>query len=250
MITTWAYAIASVLVVSLVSLIGIFTLAIKEKRLRRIIIYLVSLSAGALLGGAFIHLIPEGIEAYDSSIFFFMLILAGMLLFFILEKAIIWHHCHDEGCEAHHPKTAGPMIMIGDGLHNLIDGMIIGGSFLVSVPLGMTTTIAMIIHEIPQEIGDFGVLIHGGYSKRKALFLNFMSGLVALAGTIIALAIGSSSEAFMKMIIPFAAGGFIYIAASDLIPELHKVYKVSTSIWQIILFIMGIAAMFLLKFII
>ena len=154
MITTWLYAIAAVLVVSIMSLIGILTLAIKERRMRQTIIYLVSLSAGALLGGAFIHLIPEGIEAYGSSSTFFILILAGMLLFFIMEKAIIWHHCHDDGCETHHPKTVGPMILIGDALHNFIDGLIIGGSFLASIPLGITTSLAMIIHEIPQEIGD------------------------------------------------------------------------------------------------
>jgi zinc and cadmium transporter len=246
MLKVWLYALGSVFLVSLISLIGIWTLAIKGKILNKILIFFVSLSAGALLGGAFIHLIPEGLETFGITNIFFIFILIGILLFFILEKLITWHHCHDLKCKKHHPKTIGPMIIIGDSLHNFIDGLIIGGSFLINIPLGIATTIAVILHEIPQEIGDFGVLIHAGYSKKKALLLNFLSALTAIIGTVVALTIGAMSESFIAYLLPFAAGGFIYIAASDLIPELHKDFKISTSILQVLVFILGIALMYIL----
>lgn len=246
MLKVWLYALGSVFLVSLISLIGIWTLTIKDKILDKILIFLVSLSAGALLGGAFIHLIPEGLESFGTGNIFFLFILIGILLFFILEKFITWHHCHDRECKIHHPSTIGPMIIIGDSLHNFIDGLIIGGSFLINIPLGIATTLAVLLHEIPQEIGDFGVLIHAGYSKKKALLLNFLSALTAIIGTVVALTVGAMSESFIAYLLPFAAGGFIYIAASDLIPELHKNFKTSTSILQVLIFILGIALMYLL----
>lgn len=248
MLDVWIYAIASVLVISLVSFIGVFTLAVKEKLLKRILLLLVSLSAGALLGGAFMHLVPEGLEEFGMSLKFFVYILIGVLIFFILEKIVRWRHCHDVDCDIHHPQSIGPMILFGDSLHNFIDGLIIGGSFLVSVPVGIAATIAVVLHEIPQEIGDFGVLLHGGYSKKKALLFNFLSALTAVVGAVVALLIGAMSESFVVFLLPFAAGGFIYIAASDLIPELHKETKLKGSLFQTLFFVIGIVLMYLLTF--
>ena len=240
MITTWLYAIAAVLVVSLVSLIGILTLAIKEKIMHQIIIYLVSLSAGALLGGAFIHLIPEGMEAYGSSPTFFILILAGMLLFFIMEKAIIWHHCHDEKCEVH---PFSYLNMIGDSIHNLIDGLVIGSSFAVDIRLGIVTTIVVILHEIPQEIGDFGILVYGGFSRARALFYNFLTGLTAIIGAIIAYFFNARISGATDYILAFAGGGFIYIACADLIPELHKERDLKKSLLSFVFFVLALLLM-------
>jgi len=247
MLNVWLWALGSVLLVSLISLIGLWTISIKDKLLHKILIYLVSLSAGALLGGAILHLIPEGLESMDGTVSF-ILILLGIVLFFILEKVISWHHCHNPKCEIHNPKSIGPMILVGDGFHNLIDGLIIGGSFLVSIPLGITTTLAVLLHEIPQEIGDFAVLIHGGFTKKKALVYNFLSALTAIIGTVIALLISKFSETFIIYLIPFTAGSFIYIAASDLIPELHKEFKTSTSVLQVLFLVLGIVIMYSMKF--
>lgn len=236
------YAILSVIVVSLVSLIGVFALSLKEDHLRKYLFILVSLAVGALLGDAFIHLIPEAFETSTNATQTAIFIIAGILIFFVIEKFLHWHH-HDDDTGTHHVHPVGKLILISDGVHNLIDGIIIGAAYFVSIEVGVATTIAVILHEIPQEIGDFGVLLHAGYSKRKALWFNFLSALAAIVGVVIALVIGENSETFINSILPIAAGGFIYIALSDLIPELNKTKSGKESIYQILAVVIGVLAM-------
>ena len=206
---------------------------------------MVAFSAGALLGDAFIHLIPEAIGEEGVSIQTSMLITTGILIFFVLEKIIHWRHCHQVGCEEH-IHHLGMMNFIGDGVHNAIDGMLIAGSFMLSPEIGITTTIAVILHEIPQEIGDFGVLLYSGIKAKKALLMNFASALFAIIGALIVLILGTKIENITQIIIPITAGGFIYIAGADLIPELHKEVKLSKSLIQFISILMGIGLMTLL----
>jgi zinc and cadmium transporter len=241
----WIYAIISVFIVSLISFVGIITLTMKKSILDKALLFLISVSAGALLGGAFIHLIPESFENFTSSLVVSLLILGGILLFFILEKLIHWRHCHVP-TSSHHPHHLALMNLIGDGLHNFIDGLIIGASYLINIPLGITTTLAVVLHEIPQEIGDFGVLLYSGFSKSKALIFNFLSALVAVLGTVIALVIGVRAESFSILLLPIAAGGFIYIASADIMPELHKTCEPSKSLFHLIGLIIGIALMLVL----
>lgn len=237
----WTYTIVSVLAVSLISLIGIFTLSISRKKLYSCLIYLVSLAAGTLLGDAFIHLLPEAFENENKTAISVYL-LSGILLFFVMEKIIHWRHCHLEATEEHqHPITYA--VLVGDTIHNFIDGMIIAAGFLVSVPVGMATASAVILHEIPQEIGDFGSLVYGGFSSKKAILFNFLSGLVAILGALLVLCVGKEIDGLTTFLVPFAAGGFIYIASSDLIPELHKHKELKTAIFQTVAFISGIGIM-------
>ncbi len=244
----WLYSILSVIIVSLVSLIGIFFIFLKEERLKKILLFLVSLSVGSLFGGAFLHLLPEVVEELGFSLTVSLSVLAGILIFFLIEKYVHWHHCRDPYCKEHKSHLA-VVILVGDGIHNFVDGLIIAGSYLVNVPLGIATTIAVIIHEVPQEIGDFGVLLYSGLTKMKALFWNFISALTAILGAIIGLVVGGSSETFLHLIIPFAAGGFIYIAGSDLIPELHKECKAKDTFRHLLALLLGIGLMLALKFI-
>jgi zinc and cadmium transporter len=246
MITEWLYALGSVLFVSLLSLIGVFTLSIKDQHLNKVLIYLVSFSAGALFGDAFFHLLPEIVNEVGFTFEISIYVLLGIIASFIVEGLIHWHHCHS-GHERDHPHRFAKMNLVGDAMHNFIDGIIIGASYLISIPVGIATTIAVILHEIPQEIGDFGVLLHGGYSKGKALFLNFLVAIVSVFGVLISLLLSSAFDKITIFLIPFAAGNFIYVAGADLIPEIHKDHPV---FWKVIsklfVFILGIAFMALL----
>ena len=194
MLNVWLYSIISVLIVSILSLIGIFTLFLRENHLKNSLLFLVSFSAGALFGDAFIHLIPEAFED-GLGIRLPLYILSGIMTFFILEKFIHWRHCHVPTSKKH-PHPFAFTNLIGDGLHNFIDGLLIGGSYLVNIPLGIATTLAVILHEIPQEIGDFGVLLHAGLTKTKALFYNFISAILAILGAVIAILVGSNISGF------------------------------------------------------
>ena len=238
----WTYTFISVVGVSLLSLVGVFFLSLNEARLRKMLLFLVSLAVGGLFGDAIIHLIPESFEKLPGKLIAPILLLAGILLFFIVEKLIRWRHCHVPTSEQHvHPVVA--LNLIGDGVHNLIDGMLIAASYLVSVPIGVTTTIAVVLHEIPQEIGDFGVLIHGGLSVKKAIMFNFLSALAATLGGLVFLLIGPHVENISLYMLPVTAGGFIYIAAADLIPELHIECGLSISIRQVAFIALGIGLM-------
>lgn len=245
------YSIASVVIVSIVSFVGALTLSLNESVLRKNVFLLVSLAVGALIGDAFIHLIPEALEKASSAASVSLAIIGGILIFFILEKILHWHH-HRVGADGMEEEsaahTSGRMILVSDGIHNFIDGLIIAASYLAGIEIGIATTIAVILHEIPQEIGDFGVLIHSGYSTARALLLNFFSALFAVAGALIALFVGAATETLAAWLVPIAAGGFIYIAMSDLIPEIHKVKGTKFSVLQFAAIIVGVAAMFLLLF--
>ncbi|MDD5031738.1 MAG: ZIP family metal transporter [Patescibacteria group bacterium] len=243
----YLYTFLSVIIVSLLSFIGALSLALNPEKLKKITIFFVSLSAGTLLGDSFIHLLPEMVKEKNYSPSVWLWVLGGIIVFFILEKIVCWRHCHIP-TSTEHPHHLGPMNLIGDGLHNFIDGLVIAGSFLISPPLGLATTLAIVAHEIPQEIGDFGVLIHAGYSRSKALFFNFSSGLLAIFGALVSLIIGPQTENFSAFIIPFTAGGFIYIATADLIPELKKESRLWQSLSQLISILLGLAIMLILKF--
>ena len=248
-VIVWVYTLVSVVVVSLISLIGVVTLAFNPERLKKMILYLVSFAVGGLFGDAVIHLIPEAFKKLGFGLNTSLLILAGLLLFFSLEKFLRWQHCHVPTSEDHvHPVVT--LNLVGDAVHNFMDGIIIAASFSVSIPVGLTTTLAVILHEIPQEIGDFGILIHKEMSIPKALKLNFLTSLTAIAGAVLALWIGPHIEGFTSFVLPITAGGFLYIAGSDLIPELHHSdhVKLSTSLKQLLLIILGIAIMALLVF--
>jgi zinc and cadmium transporter len=247
--TVLSYSIISTLVVSAVSLVGVVMLALNKDILNKIVFYLVAISAGSMMGGAFIHLIPEAIESVagehqKEQIFVF--ILAGFALFFILERVLHWHHCHkhNEKCEAH-PFTY--LNLVGDGLHNFIDGIVVAAAFSVNFELGIATTIVVITHEIPQEISDFGVLIHGGFTKAKALLCNFLSGTLAILGAVFGVMLSQYAQWATPMLLALTAGGFIYISASDLIPELHKESKLYKSIIAFVCFFIGVGLMIFLK---
>lgn len=244
--TIYLYIFLASFITSLLSFAGVLFLSFSIERLKKILMFLVSLSAGTLLGDAFLHLLPEAVENMENNMSVWFGVLAGIIIFFSLEKIIHWRHCHEPDCH-NHSRTLGIMNLVGDGLHNLIDGMIIAGSFLVDVRLGVITTIAVISHEIPQEIGDFGVLVHSGFKAKKALFFNFISGLFSVLGAIIAIFVGMYSENFINFIIPITAGGFIYIASSDLIPELKKDTKLSKTFKQLLGIFIGLGLMMFLK---
>ena len=239
----WLYALSSVILVSLVSLIGLFTISISERTLKRILIYFVSFSVGGLLGDAFLHLLPEAI-GLNSQLNLSLFILSGIIISFGVEKFIHWRHCHIPTSVAH-PHPFAIMNLVGDSVHNFIDGLIIGASYLASAQVGVATTIAVIFHEIPQEIGDFGVLIHGGFTRRRALTMNFVTALTAIAGTVLSLAVGTYVEGLSNFLVPFAVGSFVYIASSDLIPELHKETNPKRSVLQFVSLLIGIGIMYL-----
>jgi zinc and cadmium transporter len=185
---------------------------------------------------------PEVVERFGLTTRISLFFIAGMLIFFVLEKFIHWRHCHEPTCKSH-PHPLAYMNLVGDSFHNFIDGAVIAGAYLVSVPLGIATTLAVVLHEIPQEIGDFGVLIHAGFTKTKALFMNFVTALTAVLGAVVTLLIASNIHNLEMFLLPFTAGGFIYIAGSDLIPELHKETRVSKSILQLVFIILGVGIM-------
>ncbi len=244
------FIILATIIVSLISFVGIITLILKETLLNKILLVLIGLSAGALMGGAFLHLLPETVENAEkfnvNLVNLFLFVLVGFIIFFIIEKVLHWRHCHEGECEIH---SFTYMNLIGDSIHNFIDGLIMAASFIVSVPLGITTTIAISVHEIPQEIGDFGVLIYGGFSKKKALVLNFIVALTAVFGGVIGYFISSKIENMVLYILPFAAGGFIYIAATDLVPEIKKELNMKKYMATLTVFILGILIMLITKYV-
>jgi len=238
----WLYSLGSVLIVSLLSFFGAIILFIKQSILKRILLCLVSFSAGALLGSVFLHLLPELVNEGSFTLMSSVFILVGILLFFVLEKILHWRHCHLTATHEHtHPLAF--MNLVGDAVHNFIDGALIAGSYLLSIPVGIATTVAVIFHEIPQEMGDFGVLLHAGMKPKKALLFNFLSALSAVLGVLVVLGLGISNQSLVQIVIPITIGGFLYIANSDLIPELHKETNFKKSIMQLVMFLAGIAIM-------
>lgn len=234
------YAVLSVVAVSLISMAGLFVLAFISNPGRRLLSFLISFSVGALLGDVFIHLLPEMAEQNRFNLNTSLIILAAILAFFIIEKYVHWHHHYTVGKSNTHTHPVVWTNLIGDGLHNLIDGMVIAGAYLLDVRVGLATTVAVILHEIPQEIGDFGILLHAGLSKRQALFYNFLSALASLAGAILVLIFGTSEYA-LTVLAALGVGSFIYIAIADLIPEIHK--EKEQTLIQLLSIGLGIAIM-------
>lgn len=234
--------LGSVLLVSVMSLAGVFLLSFNESLLRKFLFPLVAFATGALFANVFLHLLPEALEGAENSLIPLSLVLAGIIFSLIIEKFIHWHHCHSIDCPDHiHP--VGTMMLIGDGVHNILDGILIASAYLASTEIGIATTIAVILHEIPQEIGDFAVLIHSGFSRSRALFYNFLSALPAFLGAIGVLFLAGSVLHIELFLIPLAAGNFLYIAGSDLLPELHKEVKLSAAFRQLVFLLAGIAVM-------
>lgn len=212
------WIVAGGVAMSVIALVGGLTLLLPETVLRRLMLPLVSFSAGSLLGGAFFHMLPEALAAGAPPVDVFAWLFVGFVLFFSLEQFLHWHHCQRASAECRQPLTY--LILIGDGLHNFIGGLAVAGTFLVDVRLGITTWMAAALHEIPQELGDFGVLLHGGWSKGRALAFNFASASTFLLGGLITWT--ASLRFDVDFLVPLAAGNFLYIAASDLVPEVNR----------------------------
>jgi len=240
-----ASSLLSTLVISLISLIGLALIFINQKIVQKITLFLVSFAVGSLLGDAFIHLIPQSFEFFQQKTTTSLFVLFGIILFFILEKILRWHHCHEVDCRQS-TKHITTLNLVGDSVHNFIDGALIAASFQISLLVGLTTTLAVILHEIPQEIGDFGILIHHGISIKKSIFYNFITSLTSFLGVFL---IFSLNYNFSSYLIPITAGGFVYLALTDLTPELHRHdTKISNSLTQLICILLGISLMFGLTF--
>lgn len=222
--TTLVWIIVSGVLMSAIALVGALTLIFKESTFEKILLPLVAFSAGSLLGGAFFHMIPAAIESMGNGVAPYIWTMAGFTVFFCLEQFLHWHHCHRAPSAHNHKKPLTYLVLLADGLHNFIGGLGVGGSFLIDIRVGMATWLAAAAHEVPQELGDFGVLIYGGWDKKKALIYNLLSALTFLLGSI--LAYWLSFKIDVRFLVPFAAGNFIYIAAADLIPEVARQEKV------------------------
>lgn len=236
--------ILATVIISSGSFVGVLTLALNQKFLSKILLSLVSLSAGTMLAAALLHLLPEAITELGTTIPF-ELTLASFIGFFILERFLHWRHCHHKDHLAKH--TMGTMNLIADAIHNFLDGVLIAASFASGGGLGVVATLAIALHEIPQEIGDFGVLLHSGFSRQRALLYNVLVSLTAILGGILGYVASHAMTEFAHYLIPVAAGGFIYISATDLIPELKNETSTKRTISMIATFILGVVIMFLVK---
>jgi len=248
MLETWLYSLASVTVVSLFSFVGLLALLPKREVFSKLLLFLVSFSAGGLLGGALFHLLPEATEGAGVTLEVSMFLFSGILVSFVVEKFVYWRHCHVPTSEVH-PHTLGFMNLFGDGVHNFIDGLIIGGGYLAGVTVGLTTTLAVIMHEVPQEMGDFGVLVYAGFTKRRAMFYNFLTALTSVLGAATSMILSPFVQDLVVFLVPFGAGAFVYVACADLIPELRRVSSagLSDSVTQLAALLLGFLAMLLIK---
>lgn len=240
------YSLISTVGVSAIAFVGIFGLLLNRQALQKILLYLVSFSIGALLGDTFVHILPEAYEKLGLGLQPALLLMGGFLLFFVLEKFLRWRHCHDSECQKH-IKPMATLNLIGDAAHNIIDGMFIAASYIVSLPMGLATTMAVLLHEVPHELGNFGVLIHYGVEAKKAIFYNFATGLASVAGALFVLFFSRENTMFAYWLLPITAGGFLYVAGSDLIPELHQENDWKKSLIQFIFICLGVLVMMLIK---
>jgi zinc and cadmium transporter len=244
--TIWIYALLSIAAISGMSLVGLFTLSLSDTNMQRFTKPMVSVAVGVMLGNAFIHMIPEAFEKLGNGTTVPLLIIGGIILFFIVERML---HCRHECSKPHESHDIGLMSLTADMLENFIDGIIVGAAYLVSIEAGIAATIAVFVHEIPTEMTDFSVLVHSGFDRKRALLLNMASSVTAFIGVILALSIGSSVTNFAAYVLPVAAGCFIYLAAGGLIPRFLKNNSLSGSFMHIALMAFGVAAMLALKFI-
>lgn len=241
-------SLLSVVGVSLLSLLGIVFFIFDTRLVEKALLYVVSFSTGALLGDVFIHILPDLAENPETFGQAMLVVLFGILFSFLMEKVIHWRHCHIIGDGHEHCHPVGMLSLVGEGIHNFIDGTVIAAAYLASPSVGLATTLAVVFHEIPQEIGDIAILLHAGYSRKRALLLNLLSALTAVLGAVLVLTLSTSVVAIGDMFLPFAAGNLLYIAGSDLIPELHKHTRMRQGILQSIGMILGMASMYLLLF--
>lgn len=235
-------ALAAVIFVSLLSLLGAFFLILQRRTFEALITFTLAVSSGVLLGATFFDLLPESYNALGQTAY--ICVVGGMISFFILEKFIHWHHCLEgEDCDE---KPVAYLSLVGDGIHNFLDGAVIAVAFLTSIPLGITATLAVVAHEIPHELGDFSILIYAGFGNAKALLYNFLSALTAVLGTLVVFLFANAVSLLSPYLIGFAAGNFLYIAASDLIPELHQKRRLSTSLLQTLCLVGGVVFIWIL----
>jgi zinc and cadmium transporter len=237
------WIVGSGLLMGVIALVGSVTLVLSERVLERILLPLVSFAAGSLLGGAFFHMLPVGLGSGMSDVAVYALVLAGFAVFFALEQFLHWHHCHR--AQADCKKPLGYLVLIGDGLHNFLGGLAVAGTFLIDIRLGVVAWLAAAAHEVPQELGDFAVLVHGGWERRRALFYNVISALTFVVGGVVAYA--ASFRLDVSFLVPFAAGNFIYIGASDLIPEVKAHVKPRASVLHFAAFAAGVGLMWTIK---
>jgi zinc and cadmium transporter len=243
-VTPWANTLVAVAIVSSLSVAGGVVLLLRGEGLRKALEVLVPFAAGALIGEAVIHAIPEVAESSSGfGVEASVAMTAGIVAFFALEKILHWHHAHFPSQEVIHPVAISNLV--GDGLHNFVDGAIIAAGFLASWEVGLATVVAVAIHEIPQELGDFAIMLKSGLSSRRALLLNFISALASVAGAVLTLLLGTS-ESSERILVPFSAGAFLYIANADLLPELHKEFETRKSLMQLAALVGGITVMLLL----
>ncbi len=249
MIDITLLTIGSVVGVSLLSFLGIVFFLFEESDVRKSLLYFVSLSAGALLGDVFLHILPDMAEEADTFATGLLVVLGGIIFSFVLEKVLHWRHCHllPSPAEDEHHHPMGLVNIVGESMHNFIDGIVIAAGFLASIPIGLSTTLAVMLHEMPHEIGNVAVLLHAGYSRKKALFYNFLSGTASIIGALLVLVSASWSSSISSYMLPFAAGNLLYIAGSDLIPELHKETKAWNSLGQLACILLGIGIMYGVK---
>ena len=241
--STLTWIILGGVLMSAIAMVGSITLVLKPATLDRLLLPLVSFAAGSLIGGAFFHMIPAALDANAPILGIGIAVVMGFTVFFVLEQVLHWHHCHRAQSDCKQPLTY--LVLIGDGLHNFLGGLAVAGTFLIDIRLGITTWLAAAAHEVPQELGDFGVLVHGGWSKRRALLFNLLSGLTFLLGGL--LAYGLSFQMDVSWLIPFAAGNFLYIGASDLVPEVNKHQELKANVIHLLAFVLGLALLLFAK---
>ncbi|MBW2160153.1 MAG: ZIP family metal transporter [Deltaproteobacteria bacterium] len=241
--TVLAWIVLGGVLMTAIALTGSITLLLKESTLERIIMPLVAFAAGSLLGGAFFHMLPSAAQGIADPVRIYAWTLAGFTVFFALEQILHWHHCRRASSDCRKPLTH--LILVGDGLHNFLGGLGVGGVFLVDIRLGIAAWIAAAAHEVPQELGDFGVLIHGGWGAKKALLFNLLSGLTFLIGGVAAWLASATID--VSFLVPFAAGNFIYIGASDLVPEVNKHGSFAANAVSFACFIAGLALLWLTR---
>jgi zinc and cadmium transporter len=240
---TLGWIVASGVLMSAIALVGAVTIPLSDRARERLILPLVAFSAGSLLGGAFFHMIPEAVRRSPGDPWIYLWVLIGFTTFFAFEQFLHWHHWHADTPE--HKSPLSHLMVVGDGLHKLLGGVAVAGAFIVEIRLGIATWIVAAAHEVPQELGKYGVLLHGGWSKGRALLVSVASSLAFLAGGIFAYA--ASMRADVGFLVPFAAGNFLYIAASDLVPEVNKHHRIATNLLHFASFAAGIALLLAIK---
>ena len=240
------WTVVATFTISLTAWTGVLTLVLRAELLDRILLGMVALSAGSLMGGAFLHLLPQAIADVGTAdtLPLFLYLIGGFCLFYVLEQFLSWHHHH---ATTHDREPVSYLVLVSDTLHNFIDGLVIAAAFLVSVSFGITTSLAIALHEVPQEIGDFGVLVYGGFDRWQALALNYLTQATVIVGGVVGIALQGYVGEVPTVLLPFAAGNFIYIASSDLIPEIKREANVRQSFLYFVVFLVGIGLMLTIR---